>query len=71
MAGQRALASYAYEEALDQFTRVLDAKGSDQMDAKPRGRNPRQLQNVTVWNHVVPVAPNMAMLEVDERGEDL
>ena len=34
MAGKRALASYAYEEALDQFRRVLDGKGSDQTDAE-------------------------------------
>ena len=34
IAGQRALASYAYEEALDQFQRVLDAKGSDSTDAE-------------------------------------
>ena len=34
MAGQRALASYAYEEALDQCQRVLDAKGGDQTDAE-------------------------------------
>ena len=32
MAGQRALASYAYEEALDQFQRVLDAKETDSPD---------------------------------------
>ena len=34
LAGQRALASYVYEEALDQFQRVLDAKESDQPDAE-------------------------------------
>ena len=34
LAGQRALATYAYEEALDQFQRVLDAKDSDQRDAE-------------------------------------
>ena len=33
IAGQRALATYAYEEALDQFQRVLDAKESDSTDA--------------------------------------
>ena len=34
MAGEKALASYAYEEALDQFQRVLEAKESDQTDAE-------------------------------------
>ena len=34
IAGERASASYAYEEALDQFQRVLDAKESDQTDAE-------------------------------------
>ena len=34
MAGEKALASYAHEEALDQFQRVLDAKESDQTDAE-------------------------------------
>ena len=34
MAGQRALASYAYEEALEHFQRVLDAKESDETDAE-------------------------------------
>ena len=34
IAGERALASYAYEEALDQFQRVLDVKDSDKTDAE-------------------------------------
>ena len=37
MAGQKALASYAYEEALDQFQRVVDAKESDRTDAEAAG----------------------------------
>ena len=34
MAGQMALATYGYDEALDQFQRVLDAKESAQTDAE-------------------------------------
>ena len=34
MAGQRGLASYAYEEALEHFQRVLDAKENDETDAE-------------------------------------
>ena len=33
VAGQRALASYAWEEALTHFQRVLDAAGTDEIDA--------------------------------------
>ena len=34
MAGERSLASYAYEDALDQFQRVLEAKGTSKVDAE-------------------------------------
>ena len=34
MVGERSLASYAFEDALDQFQRVLEAKGTNKLDAE-------------------------------------